>query len=76
MFQLNDKQVDFIFDDIRARGIKNEDLQYNLVDHVCCIIEQNLKEGGDFENFYQQTISKFYKKNLIEIEEDYKVMDF
>ncbi|MCA6437210.1 MAG: hypothetical protein ACK5QC_13725 [Bacteroidota bacterium] len=70
MFQLNDKQVDFIFDDIRARGIKNEDLQYNLVDHVCCIIEQNLKEGGDFENFYQQTISKFYKKNLIEIEEE------
>lgn len=70
MFQLNDKQVDFIFDDIRARGIKNEDLQYNLVDHVCCIIEQNLKEGGDFENFYQQTISKFYKKKLIEIEEE------
>lgn len=70
MFQLNDKQVDFIFDDIRARGIKNEDLQYNLVDHVCCIIEQNLKEGGDFESFYQQTISKFYKKKLIEIEEE------
>ncbi|MFN8230591.1 MAG: hypothetical protein U0V03_06690 [Bacteroidia bacterium] len=70
MYQLSDKQVDFIFNDISARGIKNEDLQYNLVDHVCCIIERNFKENGDFEGFYLQTISSFYKKNLFEIEEE------
>ncbi|MCA0429688.1 MAG: hypothetical protein LCH32_04230 [Bacteroidetes bacterium] len=70
MYQLSDKQVDYIFNDISARGIKNEDLQYNLVDHVCCIIERNFKENGDFEEFYLQTISSFYKKNLFEIEEE------
>lgn len=70
MYQLNDKQIDYIFNDISARGIKNEDLQYNLVDHVCCIIERNFKENGDFEEFYLQTISCFYKNNLFEIEEE------
>ena len=47
-----------------------EDLQLNLLDHICCIIEQNLKDGDDFESFYQKTIKQFYKKQLWEIEEE------
>jgi len=70
MFKLNDKHIDYILDDIRARGVEMEDLQYNLLDHVCCIIEQNLGETGDFEDFYQSTIKKFYKKELWELEEE------
>ena len=70
MYCLSDKQIDFILDDIRARGVEMEDLQYNLLDHVCCIIEQNLGETGDFEHFYQTTIKKFYKKELWELEEE------
>ncbi len=70
MFKLNDKHIDFILNDIRARGVEMEDLQYNLLDHVCCIIEQNLGETGDFEEFYQTTIKTFYKKELWELEEE------
>lgn len=70
MYCLNDKQIDYILDDIRARGVELEDLQYNLLDHVCCIIEQNFGETGDFEDFYRETIKKFYKKELWELEEE------
>ncbi len=70
MYTINDKQIDFILSDIRARGVEMEDLQYNLLDHVCCIIEQNLEANGDFENFYQKTIRQFYKHELWEIEEE------
>lgn len=70
MYKLNDRHIDFILNDIRARGVDMEDLQYNLLDHVCCIIEQNLEETGDFENFYQTAIKRFYKKELWEIEEE------
>jgi hypothetical protein len=70
MYCLSDKQIDFILNDIRARGVEMEDLQFNLLDHVCCIIEQNLEETGDFENFYQTAIKKFYKKELWELEEE------
>lgn len=70
MFKLSDKHIDYILDDIRARGVEMEDLQYNLLDHVCCIIEQNLGETGDFEDFYQNTIKTFYKKELWELEEE------
>ena len=70
MYCLNEKQIDFILNDIRARGVEMESLQLNLHDHICCIIEQNLEENGDFESFYQKTIKTFYKNELWEIEEE------
>ena len=70
MYHLSDQQIDYIFDDISARGVEMESLQQNLLDHVCCIIENNLEENGDFESFYKKTIKTFYKDALWEIEEE------
>jgi hypothetical protein len=70
MYCLKEEQIDFILNDIRARGIELEDLQSNLLDHVCCIVEENLKDGDDFERFYFETIKRFFKKDLFEIEEE------
>lgn len=70
MYHLSEQQIDYIFNDISARGVEMESLQQNLLDHVCCIIENNLEENGDFESFYQKTIKTFYKDALWEIEEE------
>jgi hypothetical protein len=70
MYSINDQQIDYILNDIRRRGVEMEDLQYNLLDHICCIIEQNLESGGNFEDFYNKTIPKFFKHELWEIEEE------
>jgi len=70
MYCISDEQVEYIFNDIRRHGVEMEDLQYNLLDHICCIIEHNLEDGDDFESFYQQTIRQFYKNELKEIEEE------
>ena len=70
MYALSEQQVDFILNDIKIRGVEMEDLQLNLLDHICCIIECELEPDGNFENFYQKTIPKFFKKELKEIEEE------
>ncbi|MCD6018024.1 MAG: hypothetical protein K0S53_1145 [Bacteroidetes bacterium] len=70
MYRISDTQIDYILNDISARGVEMESLQQNLLDHVCCIIEQNLEADGDFESFYQKTIKTFYKDVLWEIEEE------
>ena len=70
MYKLSDQQIDYILNDIGARGVEMESLQQNLLDHICCVIENNLEENGDFENFYQKTIKTFYKDALWEIEEE------
>jgi hypothetical protein len=74
MYSLSDKQIDYILNDIGARGVKTEDLQYNLLDHICCIIEKELEVNGDFERFYGQAISRFYKKELAEIEDETQLL--
>lgn len=68
MYCLSEAQIGFILDDISARGIERVSLQQDLLDHVCCVIEQSLEDGGDFEHFYLQTIATFYEKELKEIE--------
>jgi len=70
MYCLSDEQIDYILNDIRRNGVEMKDLQLNLLDHICCIIEQELKEGDDFERFYQQIVRRFYRNNLREIEEE------
>ncbi|MDP1747563.1 MAG: hypothetical protein Q8L90_18455 [Bacteroidota bacterium] len=74
MYTLSDQQIDFILNDIKIRGVEMEDLQLNLLDHICCIIECELEEEGDFEDFYHKTIPKFFKKELKEIEEETKLL--
>ncbi len=74
MYRISEQQIDFILEDLRARGIVLEDLQYNLLDHICCIIEQDLGEDGDFEACYQTVIRRFYKQELREIETETRLL--
>ena len=70
MYKLSEEQIEFISADIKKRGIELNDLHDNILDHVCCMIENNLEENGDFGKFYSNTIVKFYKNELWEIEEE------
>ncbi|HEY4061305.1 MAG TPA: hypothetical protein VGM30_05370 [Puia sp.] len=70
MYTINDEQVDYILDDIRRHGIGIEDLQQNLLDHICILVEENLEENGDFEKFYASVIPSFYRQEMREIEEE------
>jgi hypothetical protein len=70
MYTLSEEQIDFILNDIKHRGVEMEDLQLNLLDHICCVIECELEPDGNFENFYQKIIPRFFKKELKEIEEE------
>lgn len=70
MHSLTDGEIDFILDDIAKKGIVTEDVKYNILDHVCCIIENEMPEKMDFYEFYRNTIARFYHKELCEIEDE------
>ena len=70
MYRISEQQIEYILDDIRRNGIEKEDLQLNLLDHICCILERELKEDDDFERLHQQTVKQFFKNELREIEEE------
>ena len=70
MYELSDDQVEYILDNIEKRGVTTEDVRDNILDHVCCIIENEFTVGKDFYKAYEDTIARFYTKELSEIERE------
>lgn len=68
MRSLSDEEIDFIYDDIKSRGITLKELQENLLDHICCVIENELSIEEDFYKFYESVLPRFFKKELAEIQ--------
>ncbi|WP_431211718.1 hypothetical protein ACQ86N_38880 [Puia sp. P3] len=46
MYSITEQQVDFILRDLEAGGIETEALRYDLLDHICVIIEGGWKPTG------------------------------
>lgn len=70
MYCITDEQVEYILNDIRRNGVEMEDLQLNLLDHICCKVEQEFKEHDDFERFYKRALKELCNNSLYEIEEE------
>ena len=49
MRSLTDEQIDFIADDIRIRGVFTQSLQEDLLDHICCFIEEQPDDERPFD---------------------------
>jgi len=70
MYPIRDEDISFISADIRKRGIELDELHDVLLDHICCLIENEYDGVSNFKVFYEQIIQRFYISNLQEIEEE------
>jgi len=70
MFSLTEEQIAFIENDIKVRGITSSDLSIDLLDHICCLIENKLDGYRNFDSVYQETILLFGEKGLKEIQDE------
>lgn len=74
MHKITEDEIDFILEDIKANGVVIEDLQYNLLDHICCIIENEKSDSEEFYEFYKKVVPRFFKNDLKEIQEETEVL--
>ena len=74
MYVLKDEHISFILEDIRRNGIESEELQQDLLDHICCVIETEMLPNNNFEEFYRSIIPRFYKRELREIQEETQLL--
>lgn len=70
MAKVTSEQVDFILIDFTKRGIVLEDLRDDLLDHMCCIIENEMSEDDSFYRFYETVLPRFFKEELAEIQRE------
>lgn len=74
MHRITDDQIDFILDDMYAKGVTTEDVRYDLLDHICCVIENEMPENGDFFKFYEYILPRFFKESLREIQAETELL--
>ena len=69
MARLSQHQVDSIYDLLLTHGVSYESLQIDLLDHMCCMVEQKMDNGLVFEESLALSTKEFGLSNLSEIQE-------
>ena len=69
MAELNHKQVNIINDLVVNHGVHYNELKYDIVDHLCCMVEQKMDSGIDFRKSLSLSTKEFGIQTLPEIQE-------
>jgi len=63
-----DDNYERIKSDLARLGLTYDRLIDDMLDHVCCMVEENMEEGSDFESSYSQVLDTIGEKSLPEIQ--------
>lgn len=70
MEAFNKTHVELIKQRIKSGGINNEDLVTDLLDHYCCVVEEEMSKGNSFETAYRKAWNTINPGGLYELEEE------
>jgi len=74
MIVLSEEQVQYILTDLEQKGIRIEELRLSLLDHICCVLEEELHDPEDFRSQYEHVLPRFFRKELSEIQEETELL--
>jgi hypothetical protein len=70
-------QIHLIEETINASSISRTMMQENIVDHLCCLVEDKMKRGEPFDKAFNNALVEFAPNGLCEIErETYILLNF
>ena len=70
MFELTHKHLELITADVNKADISFSHLKYDLIDHICCDLENEMGQGVPFEKAYEMVRKKIGLRGLQQIQED------
>ena len=70
MHELSPDDIDQINRFVRKQEITYSHLPDDLIDHICCDVENEMQNGLDFTEAYHRVIKKMGKRRLKEIQEE------
>ena len=62
-----DENYERIRSDLVSRGLTYDRLIDDVLDHVCCMVEEAMNQGTDFEVSYDHVLDSIGEKRLPEI---------
>jgi hypothetical protein len=70
MSELTIRNIEMISEDVSRSGITFSHLCDELIDHICCKVENDMQQGLSFEEAYERTKDMIGNKGLKKIQED------
>jgi hypothetical protein len=70
MNYLSDENIDFIANEISNSKIISTELKEDLTDHFCCLIEDEMKRGSDFNEAYDKAYRYISPDGFDEIQQE------
>lgn len=70
MEELNNNQVELISREIDKRGLTYDLLKNELLDHLCCEVENQMEVGLNFKKAFQRILKSITRERIIEIQEE------
>jgi hypothetical protein len=63
-----DDNYDRIRSDLLRLGLSYDRLMDDMLDHVCCMVEEFMEQGKDFESSYHQVLDSIGEKSIPEVQ--------
>jgi len=70
MTGLNENEIELISAFIRQKGVEQDELHDDLLDHICTGIETRMQQGDSFEDAFQYTITLFGPGGVKQVQMD------
>jgi len=74
MHKLNNSQIDIISKNINEQNLKSFAFSNELLDHVCCRIEQFMENGSSFEDALNQSSHLYQRKEIRKIKKNFTII--
>ena len=67
---LNESQIERIADMVSGSNIASAELKEDLIDHLCCVVEDEMSRGKEFEASYQTALQRVCPNGMDEIQNE------
>ncbi|SMG15556.1 hypothetical protein SAMN05661096_00784 [Marivirga sericea] len=67
---ITDEQLDFISQKVNSSAISSKDIQDDLIDHFCCLIEIEMQRGKSFDEAYSKAYQQTTPNGFAEIQHE------
>jgi hypothetical protein len=82
MYELTITNIEFLTREIRSSGITYSHLQDDLIDHVCCDVENEMLQGLPFDKAYERVkqkigidgLNRIQENTMLLIDKNYRIM--
>lgn len=67
---MKEEYINQIVNEVNASAIKNQSLKDDLIDHICCLVEEHLKSGDNFDVALNKAYEQTCPNGIDEIEKE------